>query len=599
MFASSVCMQLFNYINQKENVDISATEKLDGSDNKYTISYDGLHSLADVNDANFVEWSESYVNGTTVNLPAEICGSFKVSYATTDESYGLDGALENFRQGMNEELTNTAARVKVLSGLFTERMLTPLPDNTYPSMHEQATVIELKRITMDLRERYKSIHQSLVAQYDPINLPEDSTLTNSYSVEMLEKYGTAYLGVYFWEFSNRQQVFNGMTKTNITYNVPSSEIIYKKMDIEVVSRSEIYLNNFFEDFGANDGAKMSGGVIKQGEVISSKELAEHLQNPAEAEGVVANMIKWVFVSEISETGNPIQGLVSSANSMLDTVETIYAIITASKIGFQVAETFAEVATETGKAGGVFGIPVMVAGIFSDKALEKIIEFLSGLQELLWPVILGLIFIAFWIPLLPLIHWISGLMGFFIVFSQALILTPLLALSHLMSTEKTFLNSKTQHGYMSIIQLVTYLPIMVMSFYLAYFIGTIGLNLLNILYIPAISRIESDWLGIIKLIVYIASYYIISIQILNRAFSLITTIPEKSGKFIGGGEEMLGDSADQSKNSFVAVGANMKSGADKAKQTRDQNRQAGDSDQKHNDIMKNNSQNKAINSQLTN
>jgi conjugal transfer/type IV secretion protein DotA/TraY len=565
MFASSACLQLFNYTLQKKNVSLNAKNLTDGGSSSYNLSYDGIHSHLDVAAAYVMEFTELYSNGVTVRLPDDVCGTFNITYASYDLDYGLTGALGEFRLGMNEVLTKAAQEINVLAIDYTMQMLTPLKDFTYPLMHEQSTVTELKKITLELRTQYKFLLKSLVANFSPENLPTGSTISNYYSVEQLKKYGTAYLGIYFWEFSERQQVFSNMSKATITYEEPKGDIINLNIDKTVLDKSNIFLKNFFDDFGANDGSSIPGQAEGVGKFFSIKELTASLESPDQAHGFIAASIKAIFVGDISETSNPILGMVRSANTLLDFLEFTLLGIEILKRTSYVAEVFLEATKEGAEQAGIFGAPAVMASYMSEKTLQKLGEFLVGLQELLWPVVLGLVFIAFWIPLLPLIHWISGLMGFFIVFTQALILTPLLALSHLMSTEKTFLNSKTQHGYMSIIQLLTYLPIMVISFFIAYFIGTIGLKLLNILYIPAISRVEHDWLGVIKLVVYIFAYYIIAIQLLNRAFSLITSIPEKAGKYIGGGEEMLGDSTEQSKSSFVAIGNNVRSGAGKVKE----------------------------------
>ncbi len=64
---------------------------------------------------------------------------------------------------------------------------------------------------------------------------------------------------------------------------------------------------------------------------------------------------------------------------------------------------------------------------------------------------------------------------------------------------------------------------------------------------------------------LAILFIMNVQVFNRGFALITAIPEKAGKFIGGGEEMLGDSQGVSsgKGTFVAVGASTKAGITEA------------------------------------
>jgi hypothetical protein len=155
-----------------------------------------------------------------------------------------------------------------------------------------------------------------------------------------------------------------------------------------------------------------------------------------------------------------------------------------------------------------------------------------------------------------------MIGFMIVFMQAFILTPLLALAHLLSGEKGFFSSKTQHGYMAIIQLATYLPIMVMAFVVAYLVTMWGAKFLQIIYLPSMEIISGTSIaGIITIFVITAIFIIFNIQIANRGFALITTMADKAGKFIGGGEEMLGDSqgASGAKGAFVAFNSSVRTG----------------------------------------
>ncbi|MCP4985475.1 MAG: hypothetical protein GY928_05205 [Colwellia sp.] len=92
--------------------------------------------------------------------------------------------------------------------------------------------------------------------------------------------------------------------------------------------------------------------------------------------------------------------------------------------------------------------------------------------------------------------------------------------------------------------------------------TTGAKLIQIIYIPFMDLTIGDNIsGIVTGIFVTAIFIILNIQNMNRSFSLITTITEKTGKFFGGGEESLGDGSGlkDSQGSFVAVSSKTEKG----------------------------------------
>jgi conjugal transfer/type IV secretion protein DotA/TraY len=252
--------------------------------------------------------------------------------------------------------------------------------------------------------------------------------------------------------------------------------------------------------------------------------------------------------------DPVRGLVDFGHNIIIASEIFLSTTAALELNAYIAKGVAASADGAAEQLGPLGAPVRPALIATQFALDLLMKGAEKISELVFMLLVFGIVLAFWIPSIPMIHWISGLVGFFIVFMHAMILTPLLGLAHLISGDKGFLNSHTHHGYMAIIQLFIYLPVMVFSFFVSYLILTIGAKLLQIIFVPFITTMSNDNVaGIVTFIVMTALFIIINIQIFNRCFALITTIPEKTGKFLGGGDEMLGDhDSGGSKNSFVAV-----------------------------------------------
>ncbi|MGV1101054.1 DotA/TraY family protein [Thiovibrio sp. JS02] len=151
---------------------------------------------------------------------------------------------------------------------------------------------------------------------------------------------------------------------------------------------------------------------------------------------------------------------------------------------------------------------------------------------------GLIF-AYYLPFLPLIYWVLGVLAWLIVFVEALFGAPLWAFAHLDSDAGAGLGPRTSHGYIFLMHLLFRPTLM---------LGGLVAGWLIIQFFGEFLRLaikfffEGAFQGLAGLLGFIACMIIFSIlvwQICGRAFSFIHHLPSEVIAWAGGYSSKVG------------------------------------------------------------
>ena len=178
-----------------------------------------------------------------------------------------------------------------------------------------------------------------------------------------------------------------------------------------------------------------------------------------------------------------------------------------------------------------------------------------------------IILAFWLPMLPFINWIGGLIGWVISVLEMLVATPIWIAAHLHPEGEGMASRHAASGYMIVLELLLRPVLMVFGFIVAVIIVDPILNVVSWMYFPAFASSTADSsAGPITLIMKIIIYAVICWMVINFAFKAITSVPTGVMKWIGGMAghnsemaESLGDNARQ----IVVSGAHQVQGATRA------------------------------------
>lgn len=481
----------------------------------------------------------------------DVCGNSQLIFPELkeDDNYMMVGEFRNSVATHYNTLNNQLATISadIVNQTFVKT------DGKYSHMNNEL-IERIKRAVSTFKIAYQDELATLVSKYSPSQSSESAGLNNSSAADVLRKKGTAYLGVFYLEFMKKNSKTLEATKLKFTHKMPNSE----KWDY----------------FFTNTETKTPDGIIKIIKTLKSNTNAdlpqtENIVNKQMREGhekinkiiagdsddiwqypteLVVGTTSFLMKNLINET-DPIGGLVNTGHYIIASMESYYLITQLAKIKVRMAHRIAEAGKEI-SAGVAEDIPfagntaegvVNGAWVGIDFGFTFIQEGLDLAQYLILPVLLAGIFLAFWLPSIPMIHWINTMIGFLIVVFNTFILAPALAIAHLITTDNKMLGQKTNHGYMAILQLLLYLPLVVISFFGSVMILMGGSKLIQVVFIPMmLSIIGNSMAGLVTLFFFLFLFIGLNIQMFNRCFALLSSTPEKLNEYIGGGAEMLDD-----------------------------------------------------------
>lgn len=570
MMESAVCMSLLNKTSKKTVVEMNPILEMDLADDvhKFTINYDGVYTKSAAASQYLADVIAGGANGMTKHFPKNICGSTTLSFGSIDSKYVETPTVLTFRENVIDAYSNLNDNIAILGAEFINHLLDPISESdkgpTYNVTFPESMKDSLKSYSENFKQAYLNELSLLVSKMESSNTDPESGLSNKRATDSLRQYGAAYLGVYFWEYARRNSVVSAITSVNKSATGPLYSHVKDKTDFEAFAKVNDNQKTFLEEIRKNyvmltpeynGNNAMASAANVETSVAKSIEEAQHSFD------LGADFMFHFATESMYKESDPVLALADTGHQLIVTGESILAAAALSAATLRLVEA-GLIGTAEATASNPFTAPATPIARIAAEAVNISIDAAMNLIPLAFVLITFGALIAFWIPSLPLIHWINGIIGFIIVFAQAFVLTPLLGLAHLLSGEKGFLSSKTQHGYMAIIQLLTYLPLMVIAFFIAYIVTIFGTKFIQIVYLPFMTILNGNSMAGLATGFFITGVFILlNIQVVNRSFGLITNLVEKAGKFIGGGEEMLGDSQglEKTKAGFVNISNSSKAG----------------------------------------
>jgi hypothetical protein len=179
-------------------------------------------------------------------------------------------------------------------------------------------------------------------------------------------------------------------------------------------------------------------------------------------------------------------------------------------------------------------------------------------------------LAFYIPSMPMILWIMGVAGWFVLLIEAVIAAPIWAASHIFPEGNGFVGERAKAGYMVALSLFLRPTLAIFGFIAGMLLVIVMAKVLMLIFLPAMSGMLGDSLsGVVTLFAMLAIFTSVLVQIAHRSFGLIHEIPDKVLRYIGGGQENLGEASQEQQGRSVFVGgvAKVASGGERASRGR--------------------------------
>lgn len=143
-----------------------------------------------------------------------------------------------------------------------------------------------------------------------------------------------------------------------------------------------------------------------------------------------------------------------------------------------------------------------------------------------------VMLSIYLPMLPFIVWFSGVVSWFMVVAEAMVASPLWAMTHL-DGDGEGLGSRTQHGYVFLLNVMFRPVFMVFGFLLAGASVVVLGTLLNTMFGVAMQNAQyGSTTGLVTMIGFVVLYVGMCQTLCNSAFSLIHVIPDNVFSWIG-------------------------------------------------------------------
>ena len=542
---SRVCMHAIRILDAHINIVEDSIENLDESNDPslpaYTVMqrYTNFYNEDAAADAWQAAKDNDYANGHPRFYPSKSntpCGSISLTFATVDESTGFGDIMKDFYFDISSAL-----------GQLDEE-LDPIARDIAESVHDEGVTEPDRTAYNTAVQNYKTRYQQAVTNVTSeistarISKWDGGNPANAMSTVGSRDAGWITAGAWYWDLQKTNAEALSAVSITPKYSPPT---------ITVDDHSEYdKFTNALAKYNRNKIVTTPGG----GTAVAM-ERSSYADDDSNANAILNGFLKRLqSASQMAlDSPDPVTGLQNLGHTMLWAIDITWlttVTVTAA------AETTAETAENSGL--GLFGAgagPRFFAELFKSalSTLAAVILFLTPLA----------LFLAFYLPATPLILWIMGVAGWFILLIEAVIAAPIWAASHAMPEGNGFVGQRAMAGYMVLLSLFLRPTLMLFGLFASMLLMIVMAKVVMLLFIPAMSSINAGYLtGLLSYIGITAIFVFLIVHIAHRAYGLIHEIPDKVLRYIGGGNENLGEASaeNQGKTFFVGGAAKLEKAA---------------------------------------
>lgn len=159
--------------------------------------------------------------------------------------------------------------------------------------------------------------------------------------------------------------------------------------------------------------------------------------------------------------------------------------------------------------------------------------LNLLKDFAWALIIVGIILSTYIPFIPVIYWVGGLVSWIGKVIEGVANASFWAFAHL-DTSGEGMGQRTSHGYQFLLTLLLYPVLMIIGLFTALIMmQTVG-NVLLFIFPLAIEQIqENTFTGLFSIIAFLCIFGIVSISLISSSCEFIHIFPDTALNWIGG------------------------------------------------------------------
>lgn len=213
----------------------------------------------------------------------------------------------------------------------------------------------------------------------------------------------------------------------------------------------------------------------------------------------------------------------------------------------------------GAAGTAVGIPGAAGVAAGGNALATVGSMAGTVAThavpLGWTLLVLGAAMSIYIPLVPFIAWMGGLITWAASLVEGLIAMPLHSLSFLHSDSEEGMGGSSTKGNLFYLNTLVRPPLMVLSFFIASGL-VIGLGTLQAhLFLPAMASVQGNSItGLASICGFIVVFFVLNVILINSCFELVQVIPDQVIGYVGAGsvDTQLGKAAEGKVNQLFMM-----------------------------------------------
>lgn len=487
--------------------------------------YDSVYGLAGAGIAYGAAWLSGFPNGIPRSYGSNPCGSITLEFGEIDEGTAIDTPVRSFQNKviaahaqLDEDLDSLAREI-VLS---TVDETAPAPDQTAYNLAVNNFKTEYQKAISDALSEIASARVSKWAGGNP----DAAGMTVG-----ARDAGWISVGAWYWDL----QRVNAETQKMVSVKA------------ELVGPTEAALeHDDYQTFMDGLAAYSQNMLVTDpatGTPVNAMERSTYADDNATL-GFVMGRVESVINFALSEP-DPVAGLANVGHVIIGTFETALTAAFVSDLAACVADDTSEA------VGGLIGGAARPVTSTLCRMTNKALWSLVGAGLLLIPIALML---AFYLPATPMILWIMGVAGWFVMLIEAVIAAPIWAVSHAMPEGSGFIGERAKAGYMVALSVFLRPALAIFGFFASMLLVIVMLKVVMLIFLPAMSGMIGDSIsGVVTAVAMLGIFTVLIIQIAHRAFGLIHEVPDKVLRYIGGGSENLGEASQEQQSRSVFVG----------------------------------------------
>lgn len=434
------------------------------------------------------------------------CGHFEVNFPVPYSKWTNGVPERQMVEDYLELVRNTHNVLKDQVAVYIENVIINPPDDEMQIklyVDEQAALLaeEKRRFNAEVKLLYDEYVNNLSAvirsRDNPVSAFEHLNPT---------ELGVAAVGASYWVMSLKTKHVNDvMASMDLRLVTPIDQEILKHEDFEEYLTHLITITDGL-------GGKVNFGDNGPNQLINS--FHEQARNTLLA-------INWL----IAKGSDPLFTFMQIGHYLLGLVSIFAGGLIAGNI---IVEGYEAIQAAT---------PLLAIPASPKIALLKLL--MKAVYAFILPIVgLGLLF-AFWLPTLPLLHWMGGIIGAVVSVVENVILGPIHTLAHAFGAGRGMVGERAKQGYYMMFGSYLRFPLLVITFVAAYGL-LIGIgSILFTLWLPFTNSMTSEnMIGLLSFLGLLITLYALSVNMIERVFSIMTEINDRALKAIGTGAEPI-------------------------------------------------------------